>query len=177
MLQLIYSKPAGNKTKQVCFVLKAGCTRKTSAMLYRVFRPRVGGKKYNEKTRCQKQTQTVLYSPILVHLFPVSYYNAMVSRLHAMKSVLTNTTNLYKFILVRPSFMVSGSKIPTQAIIDLIHGFCKAISRLQSAAGVWRSVARRGAVRLYPLVTGFQPRQPLFKKTLGNLTCSVMLLR
>ena len=32
-------------TKFICFLIKAGSTRKTIAMLYQVFRPVVGGKK------------------------------------------------------------------------------------------------------------------------------------
>ena len=136
-------------------------------------------KNKNKKTWCRKQTQTLLYSPILVRMFSVSYNNVMVSRLHAINSVLTNTTNLLKFILVRPPFLVPGSKIPTQAIIDLIHGFSKACSSLQSRAGVWQSAVRRGAVSLYPPVIGFQPRRPLLKNNVRKfgLQCYVFEVR
>ena len=94
-------------------------------------------KNNKEKIWCRKQSQTLLYSPILVRLFPISYNNVIASRLHAINSLLRIITNLYKLFLVRPPFIVLGSKIPTQAIINLIHGFRKAYSSLQSRAGMW----------------------------------------
>ena len=80
-------------------------------------------KNNKEKIWCRKQTQTLLNSPVLVHLFSVSYNNVMVSCVHAINSVLTNSTNLYKFVLVCPQIIAPGSKILTQAIIALTHGF------------------------------------------------------
>ena len=83
-----------------------------------------------------KTNQPILYSPILVRLLSVSYNNVMVSRVHVINSVLLNCTNLYKFILVCPQIIVPGRKIPTQAIIVLIHGFRKACCSLQLQARV-----------------------------------------
>ena len=42
----------------------------------------------------RKQSQTLFYSPILVHLFSVSHINDFPSRVHAIDSVITNTTNM-----------------------------------------------------------------------------------
>ena len=136
-------------------------------------------KNNNEKNMMPK---TNLNFIVLTHSCPLVFifiYNVMVSRLHAINSVLTNTTNLYQFILVRNPFKVPGSKIPTQAIIDLIHGFRKASSSLQSRAVVWQSAVRRGVVSLYPLVTGFQPRRPLFRNNVKKfgLQCYVFEVR
>ena len=94
--------------------------------LYYFFPPTKGQKtRYN--IALVVRVHPALYSPILVHLFSVSYNNVTVSRLHAINSVLTNTTTLYKFFLVCPPFIVPGSKIPTKQLPTLFIGSVKHI--------------------------------------------------
>ena len=53
----------------------------------------------------------------------------------AINSVITNNTDPYLIIIVRPQFIVPGRKIPTQANSDLIHGFDKTCSRYSHELG------------------------------------------
>ena len=86
-------------------------------MLFRVFRPVVGIKNNKEKIWCRKQTRTLFCSPILVHLFSVSQIKGFTSRVHAISSVLTNTTNMCQNNFVfAPNYatLVSARSLHTQ---------------------------------------------------------------
>ena len=74
----------------------------------------------------------------------------MVHRLPTIYSVLKKTTNLFNFILVHPPFIVPGSKTPTQAIIDHIHGYRKACVSLQLRAGYVVECPTAGCSKLAP---------------------------
>ena len=77
-------------------------------------------KNNKEKIWCRKQTQTLFYSPILVHLFSVSNINVFKSRVHAISSVLTHTTNMCQnnFVLA-PNYatLVSDRSLPVAILV------------------------------------------------------------
>ena len=79
-------------------------------------------KNNKEKIWCRKQTQTLFYSPILVHLFSVSHINVFTSRVHAISSVLTNTTNMCpnNFVFA-PNYatLVSDRSLPVAILVGI----------------------------------------------------------
>ena len=71
-------------------------------------------------------------------MFSVSYNSVVVTRVHAISSVLTNSTTLYKFSLVFLQIIAPGRNILTQAINALFMGSVKHVPAYSYELGCGR---------------------------------------
>ena len=70
-----------------------------------------------------------------VEHFTAVYNNVMVSCMITINSVLRNSTDLYKFILVRHQIIVPRGKIPTQQLAHLLMGSVKHVTAYSQELG------------------------------------------